>query len=138
MKPFFSFVLLAIVILLFGQCTQQQDLAFDYPAAATTDTGRANFREHWSQGKVLYAMNCGGCHDTLVAGSRNKVVPDFSLPQLLDYEMRFQYPSHENRLREVDVSVAELDWIQMYLQYKKRSGVPVAPLPVGVGAPRNN
>lgn len=130
-------LLLAIIafVAVTSRCTSQKEPAYDPPPNTAGDSAAA-FAEHWRKGKVLYALNCAGCHDTLVNG--RKVVPDFSLPQLLDYEMRYQYPAHDDRLREVDVSIAELDDIQVYLQYKKRSGVPVAPLPKPQPPPKVN
>jgi hypothetical protein len=46
------------------------------------------------------------------------VIPDFSIPQLLDYEMRFTYQAHEEPLKETRVSVQDLDDIQVFLQFK--------------------
>ena len=134
LKPFIVLTCITGLVLL-QQCANQKSPAIDYPPDMVADSQRV-FAQHFEKGEILYRLNCAKCHDTLVDG--RKVVPDFSLPQLLDYEMRFQYASHENRLREVDVSIAELDDIQHYLRYKKRSGILVSPLPMKQPPPKMN
>lgn len=92
-----------------------------------TDSARALFIEQFERGQALYTLHCAECHDREVAG--RTVIPDFSLPQLLDYEMRMQYPEHGQRLNTTNVSAEELDAIQAFLQYRERSGVPLSPPP---------
>lgn len=97
---------------------------------------RGDFDEQFERGRILYNGNCGGCHNLKING--RMVVPDFSLPQLLDYEMRMQYAAHGDRLSEARVSKEELDDIQVYLRFRRPSGHPVAPLPVPQAPPKMN
>lgn len=124
-------LLFAPLLLLFiaadaGRPRLRKEKPATYPNGLS-DSARKVFVADFQRGQVLYDLNCGGCHNMQVDG--RTVIPDFSLPQLLDYEMRSQYPEHQDRVRESDVSVEELDDIQTFLHYRKRSGVPVAPLP---------
>lgn len=82
---------------------------------------KKDFVESCERGIILYNTICASCHNKLIDGK--SVVPDFSLPQLMDYEIRIQYPSHEDRLKENNLSVQELDDVVNYLRYKKKSGV---------------
>ena len=97
---------------------------------------RGDFDEQFERGRILYNGNCGGCHNLKING--RMVVPDFSLPQLLDYEMRMQYAAHGDRLSEARVVKEELDDIQVYLRFRRPSGHPVAPLPVPQATPKMN
>lgn len=117
-------LVLVLCLLLFPRCSTPRDMTFEYPPNIPVDSHQV-FVGHFKKGHALYEANCAGCHTQEVNGT--KVIPDFSLPQLLDYEMRFQYEAHEDPLKETRVSVAELDDIQTYLQYKTRSGVPAFP-----------
>lgn len=124
MRTFLLLLLLATIVLLLPRCGSQKEFAFDYPPNITADS-QTVFVQHFKKGHVLYDLNCATCHTQVVDGK--KVIPDFSLPQLLDYEMRFQYQPHEEPLKETRVSVQDLDDIQVFLQYKVRSGVPAFP-----------
>lgn len=86
-----------------------------------TEAQKKEFISNFEKGIVIYNTICASCHNKLVNGVM--VVPDFSLPQLMDYEMRIQYPSHEDRLKETNLSALELDNVVHYLRYKKLSGV---------------
>ncbi len=92
-----------------------------YDSATMTAAQKAEFISFFEKGIIVYNTICAGCHNKLVNGET--VVPDFSLPQLMDYEMRIQYPSHGDRLKESNLSALELDYVVHYLRYKKRSGV---------------
>ncbi len=97
------------------------EILFDYPDDIL-EKDKPAFEKSIKKGKILYEINCERCHSPVVNG--DTIVPDFSLPQLMDYEVRIQYPAHGEVMRETDVSVEELDVIVDFLRYKKRSGVP--------------
>ncbi len=124
-----------IIALAFVQCASQQEMPNSFPTSANADL-RGDFTEQFHRGQKLYAVGCGGCHNKKVDG--RTVIPDFSAPQLLDYEMRTQYPSHGERLHEAKVSKEELDDIQVYLLHRKPSGHPISPPPVQGPPPKMN
>ena len=133
-------IIVAITVLgisvLAHRCTPAREVPFTSPNEAQLKDLRGDFNEQFERGRILYAENCGSCHNMKVDG--RMIIPDFSAPQLLDYEMRMQYPTHGERLTEAHVSVEELDDIQIYLLFRKPSGHPVAPLPVPQGPPKVN
>ncbi|MES2379764.1 MAG: hypothetical protein V4538_01900 [Bacteroidota bacterium] len=92
-----------------------------YDSATMTEAQKAEFISFYEKGIIVYNTICAGCHNKMVNGVA--VVPDFSLPQLMDYEVRIQYPSHGDRLKESNLSALELDYVVHYLRYKKKSGV---------------
>ena len=116
----------AFVGIICSECTTTKPkentpkVAFDFPDNMTlTDAEKIEFAKKIEKGKVLYELTCAKCHNTIVNGV--STIPDFSLPQLMDYEMRIQYPSHQDRLSEANVSVDELDMIVLFLRYRKKS-----------------
>ncbi|MBJ7428177.1 MAG: hypothetical protein JHD28_04355 [Bacteroidia bacterium] len=106
-----------------NKVTIVKPLLYDMPEDSLTMTAdkKQAFKESCDRGIIIYNTICAGCHNKLVDGKQ--VVPDFSLPQLMDYEIRIQYPSHEDRLKENNLTAQELDDVVNYLRYKKKSGV---------------
>ncbi|MES2656584.1 MAG: hypothetical protein V4620_13400 [Bacteroidota bacterium] len=92
-----------------------------YDSATMTEAQKAEFISFYEKGIIVYNTICAKCHNKIVNGEA--VVPDFSLPQLMDYEVRIQYPSHGDHLKESNLSALELDYVVHYLRYKKKSGV---------------
>jgi hypothetical protein len=101
----------------------KREINYTFPddSLKMSDSAKTEFVKNFDKGQILYNIVCAKCHNKVVDGK--EVVPDFSLPQLMDYEMRVQYPSHEGRLTEANLSVLELDHVVDYLRYKKKSGV---------------
>lgn len=98
------------------------DNIFEYPDDMTADTAKKRFLKEFNKGKILYNLTCAKCHNINV--DEKQVIPDFSLPQLMDYEIRIQYQAHEDDLKETNVTHDELEFIVLYLRYKKKSGTP--------------
>jgi len=110
----------------FSDTTKQKGKPFDYyPDEVISDTAKLRFEKDFKKGKVLYGLNCAKCHN--VKEKSKLEIPDFSLPQLMDYEIRVQYPAHEEDMKETNLSHDELDLVVQYLRYKKRSGIPYRP-----------
>jgi hypothetical protein len=96
---------------------------FDYPDDIA-DSSKKTFVKDFNQGMVLYKIGCGKCHNKVV--DKKELIPDFSLPQLMDYEMRF-YPEHGEELPDSRVTDVEMQKIVLFLRYKKKSGLTVRP-----------
>jgi mono/diheme cytochrome c family protein len=119
-----KYLLLSMLLvsgMLLNNCSSTATL-FDYPLAATSDTAKQRFEKEFTKGKILYRTNCAKCHTVNENGK--PTIPDFSLPQLMDYEMRFQYPEHEEDLKETNITHEEMEFVIQYLRYKKKSGMP--------------
>lgn len=101
-----------------GQKKPKQTI-YDLPDDLVGDTGRIAFIKSFNKGKIIYAQTCAKCHDSTRDG--RLIYPDFSLPQLLDYEMRFQYPAHQDELRETNITHDELEAVVIFLRYKKKN-----------------
>jgi hypothetical protein len=93
-------------------------IPFIYPDDIT-EAGKADFVKTYNKGHILYNINCAKCHNKTQEGKQ--VIPDFSLPQLMDYEIRIQYPDHQDPMRETNLSQEELDQVITFLRYKKRN-----------------
>ncbi|MFM9911165.1 MAG: hypothetical protein ACKVOW_17630, partial [Chitinophagaceae bacterium] len=103
---------------------QKKD-AFDYPDDIA-DTAKKTFVKQFKQGIALYKITCSKCHNKTVDGKQ--IIPDFSLPQLMDYEMRIA-PEHGEQLTDRFITDDELARIIIFLRYKKKTGVLVRPGP---------
>lgn len=115
------FPTLVVSCLLLHNCSNTAAI-FDYPLPVTSDTAKQRFEKEFSKGKILYKTSCAKCHTVNENGK--STIPDFSLPQLMDYEMRFQYPEHEEDLKETNITHDEMELVVQYLRYKKKSGMP--------------
>jgi hypothetical protein len=122
MKYFVPFVVLLLIIS--AESKAQKKIEFDYPEEAVADTAKKNFVKNFKKGHVLYNISCGRCHTK--KENNVDIIPDFSLPQLLDYEMRI-YPEHEGEMDDRKVSDVEMTNIVLFLRYKKKSGYTVRP-----------
>jgi len=98
-----------------------------YPDEATTDTAKKSFEKKFKQGIVLYKIGCAKCHAKAEKGK--EIIPDFSLPQLMDYEIRI-WPQHREQLSDVQITDEELQKIILFLRFKKKSGPPPPPPPL--------
>lgn len=123
MKYWFLFFILMTGF--FSLCSAQKKEAFIYPDDIA-DTAKKAFVKQFNQGQVLYNLTCGQCHNKKINGK--EIIPDFALPQLMDYEMRM-YTQHEDKLDDEHVRDEEMAKIVLFLRYKKRTGVYVTPPP---------
>lgn len=99
--------------------SNKKEPIFDYPDYIDTDTGRATFVKEFNKGRIVYKQVCAKCHNVNKDGKL--YYPDFSIPQLIDYEMRIQYSAHQEELKENNLSALEFDWVVIFLQYKKKN-----------------
>ena len=128
---FLFFVILMTGFFYVGNAQKKE--AFTYPDDIA-DTAKKAFVKQFNQGKVLYAISCGQCHTKKINGK--DIIPDFSLPQLMDYEMRM-YEQHTDKLDDKHVRDEEMAKIVLFLRYKKKTGVYVTPPPKDPGTAAN-
>lgn len=103
----------------------QKKTEYTFPDDVVADTAKKSFVKQFNQGQILYNISCAQCHN--MKDAKNKlVIPDFSLPQLMDYEMRL-YPQHAEKLSDTFVTDVEMNKIILFLRYKKKTGVTVTP-----------
>ena len=106
-----------ILIMAAGSASAQKKIAFDYPDDIA-DSAKAAFVKDFNQGQKLYVITCARCHTTKVNGK--DVIHDFSLPQLMDYEIRI-WPQHQQDLGETTLTEEELRKVVTFLRYKKKN-----------------
>jgi len=120
-----KYTVLIILIFIAAINSSQAQKKNEYPADSVSEASRKAFSKNFTQGKILYNLTCAKCHT--VKDGRKEIIPDFSLPQLLDYEMRFYYPEHQDRLTDAKLADEELNQIIVFLRYKERTGRPIHP-----------
>lgn len=80
---------------------------------------KAEYIKQCDKGKILYDLNCAGCHNYKV---KNKIlIPDFSQEQLIGYELRVMNARHDSSLAETTVTAEELVLINTFLTYKEKN-----------------
>lgn len=115
----YRFFLLFFAICFFVNVSAQKN-ELTYPEDSVSVASRKAFDKTFKQGQVLYMISCGSCHNFK---DKNKViVPDFSMPQLMDYAMRIEYLSHREKLDDKHITDEEMTKIILYLRFKKKSG----------------
>lgn len=87
--------------------------------AAMSPAVAADYAKQCEKGKVLYAINCGECHNKVV--NKKTVIPDFTAAQLKGYELRVANPKHESSMPDTKVTAEELGTIMIFLTYKTKS-----------------
>jgi len=104
-------ILPALVLLLplFGSRAQVV-YEYTYPYQLTDTTA---FVEEFNQGLELYRFACSHCHTSYKNNAEQ--IPDFSLPQLMDYEI-VVWPQHAEQIPVI--THEELEKIITFLRYK--------------------
>jgi hypothetical protein len=93
----------------------QSKIKYNYPENIA-DSAKKLFVKSFNQGYILYKVSCSKCHNKISKGK--EIIPDFSLPQLMDYEIRI-FPEHNGKLMENRLTNEELEKIILFLRYKK-------------------
>ncbi len=119
------FLLSCLMVMIFAyESNGQYKIEFQYPDDIVVDSAKKIFEKQFKQGHILYDISCAGCHT--VTEGKKQIIPDFSLPQLMDYEMRI-YPEHAEELPDTRITDVELTKIITFLRYKKKSGKTIRP-----------
>ncbi len=106
------------LVLLLMHCTSQKKITYEFPAAMK-DPVKQEYLKLCEKGRVLYELNCAGCHSVAVKG--RKVIPDFSVEQIEAYTLRISNPQHEKGLPEETITAEELVLVTTFLTYKKKA-----------------
>lgn len=101
------------------QCKAKQEIPYELPEAMIP-TAKIEFAKQCDKGKILYDINCAKCHNSVER--RRELIPDFTIEQLIGYEIRVSTPEHESNIPETTVTAEELGYIMTFLSYKKKSG----------------
>ncbi len=101
------------------QCKAPHEISYELPDAMVP-SAKIEYAKQCDKGKILFDINCAQCHTTIV--KRKEIIPDFTLEQLIGYEIRVSTPEHESNIPETTVSAEELGYIMTFLSYKKKSG----------------
>lgn len=111
----FSFLLLAA-------CVSEKKVEYEFPEQMLPFV-KTEYAKQCDKGQILYKLNCAKCHNQKVKG--HKIVPDFKPEQLKGYELRVTNARHEQNLTDSAVTAEELGLIMTFLNYKKKSNVPM-------------
>jgi len=119
----YTVLLLLILLVAITESHAQKKAEFDYPEDSVSQSSQKAFVKNFGKGRVLYTTLCASCHN--VKEGRKEIIPDFSLPQLMDYAMRIEYPEHKDRLKDTEITDAEMNNIILFLRFKAKTGKPI-------------
>ena len=123
----YRLICIALFAISYLECVAQKKIDFEYPDDAIADSSKKSFVKQFNQGHTLYLMTCARCHNK--TEGKKEIIPDFSLPQLMDYEIRL-YPQHSEKFGDdTKLTDVELAKVVAFLRYKKKSGINVTPPP---------
>ncbi|GAL86194.1 hypothetical protein CHU_3117 [Sporocytophaga myxococcoides] len=118
MKFYFIGMIGILFAVCFGQCVTRNNVSYNLPEAMLPHV-KQEYLSRCEKGKILYDINCAGCHNTKVKGKI--VIPDFTPEQLKGYELRITNARHSETLTDTTVTEEELGIIMTFLTYKKKS-----------------
>ena len=107
-----------IIVPVLVHCTTQKKIRYDFPAEMAEPV-KTEYMKLCEKGRVLYEINCAGCHNKKVRGK--EVIPDFSQEQLVGYGLRVLNAQHEAGIPEENVTPEELSLISTFLMYKQKN-----------------
>lgn len=105
------------VLLTFTACMSQK-VQLEFPDAMIPQV-RKEYTIRCNKGKVLYDLNCAGCHNQAIG--KKTIIPDFDPQKLQGYAIRVSNARHETNMPDTLVSEEELVLISNFLTYKKKN-----------------
>ncbi len=99
-------------------CVAQREPLYELPADMLPSL-KVLYTKHCEKGKILYDINCGGCHNT--KKGRKEIIPDFQPGQLAGYSLRVSNAKHGKNLPDSLVTEEELAIIMIFLSYKRKN-----------------
>ncbi|ABG60357.1 c-type cytochrome [Cytophaga hutchinsonii] len=119
MRKYFRIVVAVFVsVLLINSCKTQKKVVYEFPEAMSKPI-QEQYAVMCEKGRVLYDLNCAGCHNKKVKGKT--IIPDFTEEELGAYSIRMANAVHEENVSEARVSAEELNLITYFLTYKPRN-----------------
>lgn len=116
----YRIVMVALVLCVLAACASQIKVTYEFPAAMAGNV-RQQYVPIWEKGKVLYGLNCAGCHN--IKKGKRELIPDFDVEELKGYELRVSNAQHEETMPDEMVTAEELGYISTFLLYKNKSGI---------------
>lgn len=114
--------IIALLLIVQQSCKLPPKVRSEFPSAML-DHVKKDYVVQWEKGRVLYQLNCAGCHTRKKMG--REIIPDFTPEQLEVYQIRVANAQHENNVSEERVPAEELSYILIFLTYKTKSGYTI-------------
>jgi cbb3-type cytochrome oxidase cytochrome c subunit len=113
-----SIIICFISVIVISACTSQKKIVYVFPDAMSKPV-QDEYTRLSEKGRVLYELNCAGCHNKKVKGKT--VIPDFTEEEMGAYSIRIANAIHEEKVSEERVSAEELNLITYFFRYKKKA-----------------
>jgi hypothetical protein len=100
----------------FIQCTTQKKVEYDIPAHYGKEA-RENAIDWFEKGKILYKVDCAGCHGIYKKGKDS--IPNFTKTQIDNYNAMYIKGDPKNHSVAAKLSPEQLYYILTFLRLRK-------------------
>ena len=104
----------------FSLCTSSRKVTYDIPAHYAEEPKKSAI-EWFEKGKILFKMNCSGCHGIFKKG--NDSIPDFTESQIDNYNAMFIKGDPKSHAVARKLSQDQLNYILTFLRLRKMNKV---------------
>jgi hypothetical protein len=105
-----------LVSLLFQACASKKKVEYDIPSHYT-EQARENAIDWFEKGKILYKVDCAGCHGIYKKGKDS--VPNFTKTQIDNYNAMYIKGDPKNHSVASNLSPEQLYYILTFLRLRK-------------------
>jgi hypothetical protein len=98
------------------QCASKNKVEYDIPAHYTAQA-RANAIDWFEKGKILYKIDCAGCHGIYKKGKDS--IPNFTKTQIDNYNAMYIKGDPKNHSVATKLSPEQLYYILTFLRLRK-------------------
>ena len=98
------------------QCATQKQTEYDIPSHYT-EQARANAIDWFEKGKVLYKIDCAGCHGIYKKGKDS--IPNFTKTQIDNYNAMYIKGDPKNHSVAAKLSPEQLYYILTFLRLRR-------------------
>jgi hypothetical protein len=107
---------LFVVCLGIVHCTSQKKTEYDIPSHYT-EQARANAIDWFEKGKILYKIDCAGCHGIYQKGKDS--IPNFTKTQIDNYNAMYIKGDPKNHSVAAKMSPEQLYYILTFLRLRR-------------------
>lgn len=116
MKLLYSIAFLILCIVLFIQCRAKKKIEYNLPEPMSAET-RGIYMERIEKGKILFKLNCSGCHGIFTKGKDS--IPNFTKDEINNYRAAVMMARDKrNHAVAAKMSPQQLDYIITFLSLR--------------------
>lgn len=110
------FVIISVIVSCIAYCKTNKQPEYDIPSHYT-EQARENAINWFEKGKVLYKINCAGCHGIYKPGKDS--IPNFTKTQIDNYNAMYIKGDPKNHSVAANLSPEQLYYILTFLRLRR-------------------